>query len=61
MEATPELQDGKLSYCSTSTNVILITFLFMPLWASSPTISKEFLLVYGTERVNEFETGSVRV
>lgn len=30
----------------------LLTFLFMPLWASSPNISKEFLLVYGIVRAN---------
>src|ERR1017187_3378341 len=52
MEATPEPQDAKLSYCSTPTNVTFLTSLFMPLWASSPNISKEFFLVYGIVRAN---------
>jgi hypothetical protein len=52
MAATPELQDGKLSYCSTPTNVTFLTSLFIPRWASSPNISKEFLLVYGIVRAN---------
>ena|ERR1035438_548994 len=43
-ERSAEPQDGKLSYCSTPTNVTLLTSLFIPLWASSPNISTEFLL-----------------
>jgi hypothetical protein len=50
VERSAEPQDGRLSDCSTPTDVTLLTSLFIALWASSPNISEEFLLVYGIVR-----------